>query len=621
MRVGTVVATVEDPATPYAFRFASPAGEETVGIGSLVRVEGDAGRRIYAVVTDGVRYRGPGPGDASGETVLWTASVLRQLPAEPLRPVPVAEVFLASPEDVRIALRMDGYAGGVPVGLYGSGGSRAAVRLDFDFLLGPEAAHLNVSGISGLATKTSAMLLLLQGVFRHFPPAKGTVAAVCFNVKGADLCFLDRPAALSDEERAMYAALGLEPKPFERVRYYAPFRPDGVQLNTLRTHPELAGEVQPLVWGLPEVLEYAEVLLSREDIDAKADAFLDFLADRVVGREFRDDWGGVHRVNTFADLEVLFRAIFDGLERSGGRTDLWRTHHVATIRKVRNRLLNVSVRCKGLVSDDGGASDLPFGAFEDRTVYVLDVANTDALVQDLVFTRVVSKLRERLERRDLGVNHVIVLVDELNQYAAADAEDSYVRRMLLDIAERGRYLGLVLFGAQQFRSQVHRRVVGNAGTAIVGRSDPEELATPGYHGLSAATRVKLATLPKGEVMVRHPHFTQPIFVRFPRPAALLGTEGLAQFPPAPEVPFEEAVVRQLASLDRRVAAGSVREAIAGRDPEDVRRALAATRRARPANVLEYFRMRLGPRVPRESRDEAAPAIKPLRSMEDPYAAG
>jgi hypothetical protein len=168
---------------------------------------------------------------------------------------------------------------------------------------------------------------------------------------------------------------------------------------------------------------------------------------------------------------------------------------------------------------------------------------------------------------------------------------------------------------------VHRRVVGNAGTAIVGRSDPEELATPGYHGLSAATRVKLATLPKGEVMVRHPHFTQPIFVRFPRPAALLGTEGLAQFPPAPEVPFEEAVVRQLASLDRRVAAGSVREAIAGRDPEDVRRALAATRRARPANVLEYFRMRLGPRVPRESRDEAAPAIKPLRSMEDPYAAG
>ena len=90
--------------------------------------------------------------------------------------------------------------------------------------------------------------------------------------------------------------------------------------------------------------------------------------------------------------------------------------------------------------------------------------------------------------------------------------------MLLDLSERGRYLGLVLFSAQQFRSQVQRRVVGNAGTAVYGRMDIDELATPGYATLSPATKIKLATLPKGELMVRHPHFTQPIFVRFPRPA-------------------------------------------------------------------------------------------------------
>src|SRR5690606_40106710 len=37
-------------------------------------------------------------------------------------------------------------------------------------------------------------------------------------------------------------------------------------------------------------------------------------------------------------------------------------------------------------------------------------------------------------------------------------------------------LGLVLFGAQQFRSQVHKRVVGNAGTGLYGRMDMDELA-------------------------------------------------------------------------------------------------------------------------------------------------
>ena len=101
----------------------------------------------------------------------------------------------------------------------------------------------------------------------------------------------------------------------------------------------------------------------------------------------------------------------------------------------------------------------------------IDVAAAEEDAQDLIFARIVSKLREHLERRDLGVSHVVVFVDELNKYAPNDGYETYVRKMLLDISERGRYLGLVLFSAQQFRSQVHRRVVGNSGTALYGRMD------------------------------------------------------------------------------------------------------------------------------------------------------
>ncbi|HZI23023.1 MAG TPA: hypothetical protein VFD76_10915, partial [Gemmatimonadales bacterium] len=406
-------------------------------------------------------------------------------------------------------------------------------------------------------------------------------------------------------------------QPFERVRYYAPFKADGVNLNTLRTHPDLVGDVEPLVWGLREVLDYAEVLLNRDDIDAKADAFIDFLSDRVVDKPFEDGFGGSHRVITFADLERLFRSIFDGLELAA-RGDTWRTHHIATIRKVRNRLANISTRCKGLVTDDGPSNDLPWGRFEDRTVYVVDVANVDPLGQDLVFARVVSQLRERLERRDLGVEAVVVFVDELNKYAPADGPETYVKKMLLDISERGRYLGLVLFGAEQFRSQVHRRVVGNAGTAVFGRMDSDELATPGYQVLSPATKIKLATLPIGELMVRHPHFTQPIFVRFPRPAVLRGRDGVERFPPAADLPFEDAVVRQLVRLDRRVRPNLVKDVIADRREEDVRRALAHTRRARPQDAFAHFKKLLGGRV------AAAPAIAhesvpPLSGISDePY---
>src|SRR6476661_4899966 len=640
--IGRVVATELKPSTPHQFHFWT-ARQTPIGIGAIVRVEQND-RVVFGVVTDGFAYSDlvtpmhaviGADGDpvaagaeptARAEIRLFTAAVLRQIPEEPLQPVPLGAVWLASDSDVVQALRMDGFTTGdrptgIPVGLYAAGGFDCPVYLDCDFLLGPEAAHLNITGVSGLATKTSAVEFLLSSIFQTFPAHKGSVAALCFNVKGPDLCFLDQPTTLADADRLLYERMGLSPEPFRSVRYYAPLKPDGVNLNTLRTNEALAANTEPLVWGLREVLDYAEVVLNRDDIDAKADAFIDFLAERVVGREYQDEM--LRRkpflVQSFADLEEFFRAIFDFMELLGKGGEVWKTHHVATIRKVRNRLSNISTRSKGLVTDDGVASDLPWGHFEDRSVHVIDVAGLDPLAQDLVFARVVSKLREHLERRDLGVDHVVVFVDELNKYAPADGPDTYVRKMLLDLSERGRYLGLVLFSAQQFRSQVQRRVVGNAGTSVYGRMDMDELATPGYATLSPATRIKLGTLPKGELMLRHPHFTQPIFVRFPRPAVMTGREGVERFPPAAELGFAEAVARQLRALDRRVTTDAVRGMVDGRRDDDVRRALSATRRARPDDPAAYFSAALGRRVSVES-PATRRVVTPLRrpDPDDPY---
>src|SRR5678810_998502 len=439
----------------------------------------------------------------------------------------MGQVYLADESDVAVALRMDGYLEegsrtGIPIGVYRAGGTEAPIYVDADFLIGPEAAHLNITGVSGLATKTSAIEWILSSIFAHFPEKKGSVAAVCFNVKGPDLCFLDQPGPIDEADKTLYEKCGVPAGPFEHVQYFAPYKPDGFSLNTLRSNEQLLGNVSSLTWGLREVLQYAEVLLNKDDVDAKADALIDFIRERVVDRDFSDALLGnkSYRVRSFADLEEWFKDVLSAMETRGNEG--WRTHHVATIRKVRNRLSNISTRCAGLVTDDGGVSDLPFGSFQDRTVYVIDVASLEEAAQDLIFARVVTKLREHLEKRDLGVNHVIVFVDELNKYAPNDGQETYVRKMLLDLAERGRYLGLVLFSAQQFRSQVHRRVVGNSGTALYGRMDPDELATPGYSVLSPAVKTKLATLEKGQLMVRHPHFTQPIFVRFPRPAVMRG---------------------------------------------------------------------------------------------------
>lgn len=644
--LGRVVATERRPNTPHEFHFWT-ALDSPVGIGTIVRVEGTHAieghiPQVYGVVTDGMSYsdlvsplhdvigfdadpsRAARANTERAEIRLYTAAVLRHIPDEPLQPVAMGQVFLADDRDVAVALRMDGYLRdgartGIPVGLYRAGGMESPIYLDADFLLGPEAAHLNITGVSGLATKTSAVEWLLSSIFAHFPAKKGSVAAVCFNVKGPDLCFLDQPATLDERDRAMYDTLGVPAEPFRRVQYFAPYKAKGFALNTLRSNAALQLNVSPLTWGLREVMQFAEVLLTKDDIDAKADALIDFVASRVVDQPFSDPMlgGRQFQVRSFADLDAFFRELIDAME--GANREQWRTHHVATIRKVRNRLVNIATRCEGLVTNDGQASDLPFGSFEDRAVYVIDIANLEEDAQDLIFARVVSKLRDHLERRSLGVDHIVVFVDELNKYAPADGPDTYVRKMLLDIAERGRYLGLVLFSAQQFRSQVHRRVVGNSGTAIYGRMDPDELATPGYSILGPSTRTKLATLDKGQLMVRHPHFAQPIFVRFPRPAMLSGREGGERFPQGEEPTLHEAVLRQLRTLDPQLTMASLGTVFEGLySEEEILRARDRTLRERPSDVKAHFLSQFRSIV--ASRVASTPTVRALRPapLADPY---
>lgn len=626
--VGEIIATERRPNTPHDFHFLASA-DAPVGIGIIVRVDSTSSTgaltRVYGVVVEGLRYEDVTQADR--EVRLYSAQVLRHMPEEPLQPVAIGRVFLAGADEIALALRMETYATtgrilesaaretrgtGIPVGVYRAAGFDAPISLDADFLVGPEAAHLNITGMSGLATKTSAIEFVLQSAFTHFPQKKGSIAAVCFNVKGPDLCFIDKPGAITESDRQLYDALQVPATPFANVRYYAPFTARGLQLNTLRTHPDVADDVTPLTWGLGEVLQFADVLLNKDDIDAKADALIDFIRERVVGKTFEEKgFSRVHVVQSFADLDAWFRDVLKKLEEGHG--DTWRTHHAATVRKVRNRLSNLSTRCAGLVTDDGVVSDLPFGNFEDRTVYVVDIARVEEDAQDLVFARVVSELRDHLERRELGVDHLIVFVDELNKYAPADGQETFVRKMLLDISERGRYLGLVLFGAQQFRSQVQRRIVGNAGSALYGRMDADELATAGYHVLSPAIKARLATLDKGQLMVRHPHFAQPIFVRFPRPAVMSGREGVETYPPAPEPPLAVAVARELRRHDASIHLAWVQQTILLYEEPAVLSARNAVMRTRPADVKAAFKRELA-RMARPTPQVTSQVAPPARSL-------
>jgi len=284
------------------------------------------------------------------------------------------------------------------------------------------------------------------------------------------------------------------------------------------------------------------VLLNKDDLDAKADAYLNYLSDRFVENErghMIGDSGPFH-AKSLSDLVEIVRRQLKHCESIN--LSHFETHNVLTIRKMYNRIGNLGNRFAGLIAEDGAAEG-PFDEpFKPDTVYVVDVAQLSSEEQDLVFSAFITTLREKMENGDLGVGRLIVVVDELNKYAPSGAAETYVVKSLKEIAARGRYLGLTLFGAQQFRSRVDKEIVGNAATHAFGHIESEELAQPGYSYFTPAVKEKLGSLEQGSILIKHPHFAQPVFIRFPRPACLKGSDGMKLFPRRQGKPLKDQIL-------------------------------------------------------------------------------
>ena len=99
----------------------------------------------------------------------------------------------------------------LPIGL---GRDGVPVHVDLDFFDGRKGGHMSISGISGVATKTSFALFFLR-MLTGSPGVVGEGAAnlrvLVFNVKGEDLLWLDKPNRLFDAHAGAagaWAALG-----------------------------------------------------------------------------------------------------------------------------------------------------------------------------------------------------------------------------------------------------------------------------------------------------------------------------------------------------------------------------------------------------------------------------
>jgi DNA helicase HerA-like ATPase len=624
--IGRVVTSEEAPATAHEFYFWTAENEaaQNLDIGHIVAAEAEDATAI-AVLDDPRRYSdlqsflddfyaydGDPALEALSERVeilVYRARVLatkhRDERKKSKRPVRTGPVFFATSAAIEFALGTEDFSGHkIPMLLHENGNEqngspqRTPLYVDGDYLLGPEAGHLNITGMSGLSTKTSHALFTISSTFQTVKDKK--VAALMFNVKGADLLFLDKPVevdpdddpelaeryekagqrGLPREDREMYASLGLEIKPFENLRIFAPLafgkdRGDrkvhasdlrAKDLNTLRHARGEDSCVYPIVWDLEDVLPHAGRIFDPADMDDKFKGFVEYLRDR--------------RVRTMNGFHAEVDEAFEYFEET--ESSYWNGHHQATVAKVRNRFSILPSKCAGLlvhgrVEYDG--SPEVDGPFEDREMRVVDISHLSSVPQDLVVTKVINSVWEMAEQGRLGVDKLIIFVDELNKYAPSGSRTSSLKDTLVDISARGRHLNLTLFGAQQFRSKVDDEVVGNAATSLYGRIGDEELTNSSYRSFSSTTREELLQLEKGRLLLRHAHYAVPVFGTFPRPMVLMGKQGTDIFGEQRQDAATSilAVMRNLTGKPPKITA--IRSDIEGVPEEQVFEALDAVQAA------------------------------------------
>jgi len=401
----------------------------------------------------------------------------------------------------------------IPAGLIKmSNQVEAVVYLDKSYVIGPESAHVNISGISGLATKTSYAMFLLQSILQK---ADGDdIAVIILNVKHGDLLKIDEPPTqLDEQQKALWVKLGLEPRPFDNVHYLLPRAKNGEPNSHYRPR-----NFKTYGYELNDCTEKLDLLFSSvPDPTDTIDSLVGEIANGLTNKTAKSPFTKVKDWNSLLNDEPLAK---EG--KSQGIGDV-KSSSVGKFRRHLRRM--VQTRTTGIFTNQRTRNEQNLSNeiqnIEGGHTYVVDIAKLQDHEQAFVFGDIIRTVYEMFAESDETLNlpkKVLIFVDELNKYAPAGTKDSPLIEQILDISERGRSLGVILLSAQQFMSAVHPRVTGNAATKIIGRSTSSEIMQPDYRFLDQDLKLSTTRLSKGELLIQHAVYRQPVKIIFPKPA-------------------------------------------------------------------------------------------------------
>lgn len=433
------------------------------------------------------------------------------------------------------ALYFDQMATKVPIGM---GRDGEPIYVNLEFLDGTRGGHVSISGISGVATKTSFALFLLHALFTSGVLSRRQLStrALIFSVKGEDLLFLDQPnVRLDDDLRAAYAALGLPAQPFGSVGFFAPPLP-GDQTGRPNVTGRTSG-VSAFWWTLAEFCAGELLPYVFADVEDERNQYTMVVHQVTTKLKFEAQPAGQdgavsingRTARTWAELVDL---IDDLLNDETTQAD-WagRVTGQGTINAFLRRLRSSVRPLTPILRGDLTETSRRTIDTTNQQVTVIDLNTLPERAQRFVVGVTIAAETTRKEKAGPG-GLLFTMIDELNKYAPREGS-SPIKDLLLDIAERGRSLGIILIGAQQTASEVERRIVSNSSIKVVGRLDPAEAGRSEYGFLPASQRQRATLAKPGAMFVSQPEIPVPLAIEFPFPAWATRLSECATVPGAP----------------------------------------------------------------------------------------
>lgn len=549
--IGKVLATEKNPSTMEEFYFWTRP-ELVLNPFDVVKVEHINNSKTYGVVeeishiTDSASFLADYISNDFGD--IHTAPITHRIGMNYVKAkivgnteniyIPVLNgksVAIAEKEEVSAALGLSTIKHPIPCGyleMYQGAGEEDRVRLtvnmDSKYLIGPEGAHLNISGISGLAAKTSYAMFLLKGIQDKClnalksgdKEADEDVAFVIFNVKGKDLLAIDEPNVFdSEKEReevlALYDELGLSKTPFKNVHYYYPYSDTRIH----NTYLEKENVTKNIDNGKAHMFKY-EYRHDKENLDLMFSSIddpgqtMDSILNYIISG--RGEFGNLDSWNDFLDKVKK-------CGEAGGHGDKeisvlsWRKFERIVKKSIYNNPLFGSIKA----TDKEIRISQALADIKKNEVHVIDIAKLSDDMQAFVFGDAIKAIYNlKLSPNDEAnpPSKIVIFIDELNKYASSDVpKSSPILRQVLDIAERGRSLGIVLFGAEQFKSAIHQRVTGNCSTFAYGRTNAIELTKSDYRFIPSIYKSMMSRLKQGEYIIQNPVFRSLLNIMFPKP--------------------------------------------------------------------------------------------------------